>query len=511
MKINKHLINFARKYPFVAHYGYSVLKNYWHLKADFVNYHFDKSKATVSKDLIVDFNKNRPYGPKKKICYAPFNNMHFQIDGNVSACSFNYDFLIGNVNKNTIKEIWNSENANAFREKLGNYNFDLCKSCEKVLQAKNYNSFPPLKYDMHADDNAAYPTQMSFEMSDLCNFECVMCNENFSSLIRKRKGLPPQKFNYPERFFDELLEFIPHLKIATFIGGEPLLIKSYFRIWEAILKHNNTCSIHIQTNASYLPPRFLEMLETGQFDIGISLDATEKTSFEQIRINADFEQIQENINVLKSFMDKGKVNLNINFCPLVLNWKEIPKIVEYSNRLNIPLKIVNVENPRNLSLQHRQATFLQHIIQALESTTFSNPQNIIQEKNIQSFQQYVQHLKFLQHEATQREAFFTTIEKEIAVKFETLFDTSSLFNNFSAEQRKQLHQRSTELITQLNQDEAIQRQTMFRVYYALYKFKHTNDGAASNNFEYGSSVLLNVIREFYALIMDEQHSVAVPN
>ena len=505
MKINKNIINFARKHPFVSNIGYNTLKIYWSLKSIFVDYNHTDINSTVHENLIIDFNKNRPYGPKKRICYAPFNNMHFQINGDVSACSFNYDFILGNVNKNSIKEIWNGENANAFREKLGNINFEQCKTCENVLKSKNYNAFPPLKYDMFADDHSIYPTQMSFEMSDLCNFECTMCNENFSSLIRKRKGLAPQKNSYSNTFFDELLEFIPYLKTATFIGGEPLLIKSYFRIWEDILRLNKHCTIHIQTNASILPPRFIEMLDTGQFDIGISLDATNKSTFECIRINSNFDEIEKNVLLLKSFMDKRKVNLNINFCPLISNWHELPTMVEFCNNLNIPLKIVNVENPRNLSLQHKNSNFLHNIIQKLEVIEiYENGNNhLIRNKNISSYKQFVKQLNFIKSEALRREQLFIEMKEEMNFKFIELFNQSSLLNNFSATQREQLKFNITKYIDSLSDNTALKVRIKFRIYYSLYQFKHTSNGVSSTDFNTAYSILENVALEFYKLETDE--------
>jgi MoaA/NifB/PqqE/SkfB family radical SAM enzyme len=501
MKIDKNIRNFVKNYPLISNIGYTYIKEWWKLKANFINYKYPNNPefASVPQNLIINFNKNRPYGPKQKICYAPFNNLHFQINGNVSACSFNYDFIIGNINKNTIKEIWFGEKANEFRNKLSNYNFEMCKSCENVLKSKNYNSFPPLKYDMYADNDMNFPTQMSFEMSDLCNFECIMCNENFSSLIRKRKGIPQQNFSYPDNFFDELNEFIPHLKIATFIGGEPLLIKPYFKIWEEIIKQNPSCAIHTQTNASFIPPRFLELLQSGQFEIGISLDATNKEIFEKIRINSNFDVVEKNILILKSLMDKNLVTLNINFCPLVINWKELPEMVKYANKLDIPLKIVNVENPRNLSLQHRDFEYINEVITNLEKHQFSNSQNIIHKKNIESYYQFIKHLKYLLKEAKNRNEVFIEIVNNLDFKFKQLFQESSLFNNFTDEQRIELYESISKYINELPTIDVIKEKIKFRIYFSLYKFKHTNNGNASTDFNYGYSILENVAFEFYLL------------
>lgn len=508
MNPNKKLIFISRKFPLVSNFGFSILKSYWHFKSFFVNYNFpsDDNKATIDKNAVEDYNKLRPYGPKRKICYAPFNNLHFQINGNVSACSFNYDFIIGDINKNSINEIWFGDKANEFRRKLSNYNFEMCKSCEEVLKAKNYNSFPPLKYDIYSDDNTNYPNQMSFEMSNLCNYECVMCNENFSSLIRKRMNLPKQKFNYPESFFKDLQDFIPYLRNTTFIGGEPLIIKPYFRIWEDILRLNNLCTIHIQTNASYLPPRFLEMLETGQFDIGISLDAITKEVFEKIRINSKYEEVIENIATLKQYMDKHKVNLNINFCPLTLNWQEIPAILNYANELNIPLKIVNVENPKNLSLQHRNSSYLNGVIDYLGKNKVYETKNIVQKKNVQSYIQFINQLNYFTSQSQERERAYVYEKKDVFTNFRHLFNHSSLFNHFTSEQRQELYEVSIAYLNKISIHEKVKERTLFRIYYSLYKLKHTNNGEASTNIDYGKYILKKIIKEYYDLESEEESS-----
>jgi len=503
MKINKTIINFARKHPFVSNIGYNTLKIYWRLKTIFVDYNHTDIHSTIHKDLIIDFNKNRPYGPKKRICYAPFNSMHFQMNGDVTACCFNSTFIIGNVNENSINEIWNGERANHFREKLENFDFEYCKSCEKVLQSKNYSSFPALKYDLYADDNTNFPTQMSFEISDLCNFECIMCNENLSSSIRKRKGLPPQKNIYPDSFFEQLKDFLPTIESATFIGGEPLLIKTYFRIWEDILRLNAKCTIHIQTNASYLSSRFLDMLETGQFDIGVSLDALEKSIFEMIRVNSNFETIQQNIKTLKSYMDRGKVNLNINFCPLTKNWKELPMMIEYCNSLAIPIKILNVESPRNLALLHRDADYINNIIVELEKVTFKKDNHIISKKNMDSYFQFINQLHYLKKEADKRKQMFLSIKEDMDAKFDILFLETNFLQNFTTEQKKQLNKEIDILIEELTMaNTSLKEQLKFRVYYNNLQFD-SNNAVSFTDYDQVKQTLVNVINEFYHLLSEK--------
>ena len=254
--MKNELIKIAVKYPAISNRLHGFVKRLWYIKSHFINYNYPEHKqlATVTKEQLIKYNENRIYGPKKKFCYAAFNNIHFSTNGDVSSCSFNDNSKIGNIHNNTLKEIWNSTLAENFRNIISNCNLSKCENCSNHLKMENYTSFPPIKYDYYSSDHSNFPTQMSFEISNLCNLECIMCNEELSSQIRKNKAkLPPLKNVYPDNFAEQLKEFIPHLKTATFIGGEPLLIKKYYEIWDRILKINPQCKIHIKQMQPLFP------------------------------------------------------------------------------------------------------------------------------------------------------------------------------------------------------------------------------------------------------------------
>lgn len=507
MKVSKGIKKIVNRYPKVAQLGYSSLQKYWKLKANYSDYDYpvDTTKANVTKEQVIDYNKNRPYGPKKRICYAPFNNLHFLMDGSVSACSFNYDYILGNINDESVKEIWTGERAAHFRSMLANYNFEKCASCKNVLDAKSYSSFPPLKYDIHSSDDAQYPTQMSFETSNLCNYECIMCYEDFSSLIRKNRAkLPPVKSSYPADFTEQLKEFIPHLSIATFIGGEPLLIKSYFEIWEEIIKTNPNCTIHIQTNASYLPPRFLELLESGQFEMGVSIDSPDKETFEKIRINSNFDEVEANIETLAGYLKRGKIFMNFNFCPLTVNWHQIPDMVEYANSYNIPLKVVNVENPRHLALVHRDAAYLENVYQSLVLHFDDFQSNsIIANKNIQAFNDFIRNIKFLSETARVREKQLAKLYhysfEDICHKLEQTIEQNQLFSNFDAPAKQALIKSIKENIFPKYKEEEILKRVIARIIYIFEINEHEEDSPSSKDLEKGLTQFKRMIGEFYLL------------
>lgn len=405
----KHLINIKKSlsnYPKLSSLGLQSLQQYWKIKSVFQQYNYPTipNAATISKELVLNYNKNRLYGPQKRICYAVFNNLHIDRYGNVNSCSFNADLFLGNLNENSLTEIWNGEKRKNFEHTLGNYNLDKCMACKAVIVSKNYSSFPGLKYDLHSNNEATFPTQMSFELSDLCNYACIMCSEDYSTAIKKNKNIPIQKNKIPLDFIDQLDEFLPHLKIATFIGGEPMLIKIYYQIWEKIIAKNKNCSIHVQTNGSLLSPRFLDLLKTGQFEIGVSLDAPTKETFEKIRLNADFDIVKENINILIDYKNKGLISLNFNFCPLVQNWKEMPQMINYANEVGVPIKILNVTSPHQHAIYSRNSAYILNVIQFLKNAQIIRSEHFVSDINIKVFETYIEGISYFYDAAVKRES-----------------------------------------------------------------------------------------------------------
>ncbi len=507
MKITKNLKLIAGKYPVLSLLGYNMLKKYWNIKANFIDYDYPKHPiaATIPIDKIKDFNKQRAFGPMKRICYAPFTNLHFQMNGDVSACSFNYDYTIGNIHHQTIKEIWFGDKATEFRNTLAGFNLDKCLSCKKVLVSENYSSFPPLKYDIHASDTTDFPTQMSFEISNLCNYECIMCNEDFSSLIRKNRAkLPPVKYYYPNNFIEQLKEFIPHLKIATFIGGEPLLIKQYFEIWNEILKVNKNCTIHIQTNGSFLPPQFLEMLESGQFEMGVSIDSPNKKTFELIRINSNFDEVEQNIHTLLAYKKRDKIFMNFNFCPLTINWKEMPEMLDFANKADVALKIVNIETPRHLALQYRSASFLSEVFEVLSTHHFIVDNNsLVIKRNMETYQDFLSSLIFYKDQALKRDVIFDELQRyridELFKKLEILISTNLLFNNFSVQDKNMIFEEMQSYIMLKIKEELIIKNVLIRIIQGFTESEHEVDNNTSKDTKPGLVMFKRVVDEFKLL------------
>ena len=145
-----------------------------------------------------------------------------------------------------------------------------CEICYAQFESRNFSGLRARLYDHLAEE--LYPERdgrflpmpkvMEFEISNVCNLECAMCSGYWSSAIRaNREKLPPLKSPYDEDFVKQLEAFIPHLQEAKFLGGEPFLIKTYYQIWDLIIRLNPGIAVSITTNGTILNPRIKEMLE----------------------------------------------------------------------------------------------------------------------------------------------------------------------------------------------------------------------------------------------------------
>lgn len=499
----------AIKSPKISGFAYGLLKVIWKVIAEYKHYSFSTVKSTIAMNEIKKFNKNRPYGPKKYICYAAFNNLHFQMNGDVSSCCFNYDLFLGNIYKSTLKEIWFGDLANNFRITMAEANMDRCLSCKNSLLSENYNSFPGLKYDFYSSDIINYPTQMSFELSNLCNYACIMCNEDFSSIIQKQKGIKSNELLTKDlaNLINQLDEFIPYLKITTFIGGEPLLIKEYFSIWERIILLNEKCKIHIQTNGSVINQKFLNLLESKQFEIGVSLDSINKRTFEMIRLRSKFDVVWDNFQTLLKYYKEGKITLNINFCPLTVNWHELPEMVEFANKYEVVLKVVSVYNPRNLALQHQKASYLKNVFDRLSEYIPLELNNLVCKRNINVFYDFLNSLKYLTEKAIKRESLLKDLYnlsiEELESKHRNIYFNSILFSHYSLNEKIIIFEYSQNYINTKCLNVDLYKLLLCRLIQMFEENSLISEPLKTKNIEKGYNMFNNIVDEYIILIKAE--------
>lgn len=391
------IINSLLRNPITSSLINRGMKVYRLASVKLVDFKYEDSKnPSLTKEELIHYNKHRKLGAKKNLCMAPSTSMFFSFSGEVLMCSQNRVDILGNVNKNTLSEIWFNEIRYNLDEKINkNYNLkEGCYRCELSIKSKDYNSLYSQNNDFHIGKAAKYPKRMGFELHNFCNLECIMCNGEFSSAIRvnreKRKPLP---FVYSDEFLNQLDEFLPHLKYADIVGGEPTLITYYYKIIDKILQLNPKCLIHIQTNATVLKDKFKEQLKKGNFEIGLSIDSLDEKIFVSIRKNLVWKDFKSNLDYYIEESKANRIKLTVNFCPMPINSTQIIPVIEFCNKHKLPLYFCMVESPFICSYLSTSALFIEKVIKEISNNNL--PSSTYYESNNKN--QLLSFIELLKH------------------------------------------------------------------------------------------------------------------
>lgn len=324
-------------------------------------------------EWLKNYNKNRSYKHSKYLCHAPYNSMYFNVYGEVAPCWLTLE-KIDSYPQKSIREIWFGEKFSSLRAAMKGTEFhEKCATCRQNLEQGNYVSVLSKLYD-YQYKKLEYPTVMEFELSNRCNLECVMCKGELSSTIRQNRDLlPPLEMVYDDAFIDQLEEFIPHLKEAKFLGGEPFLIDIYFKIWEKMALINPGIKITITTNGSVYNQKVKRVLDSLDCNIIFSIDSIYKSTYENIRINGNLERVLANFEHFRTYTSQRKNFMGISVNPLRKNWKELADYVKFCNEKEVSIWFNTVVYPFSEALWTLSANELQEIYEVLSAKTKEIP------------------------------------------------------------------------------------------------------------------------------------------
>jgi radical SAM protein with 4Fe4S-binding SPASM domain len=198
----------------------------------------------------------------KTFCMYPWIHFHAYPNGDsYPCCMADMQFPVGNMRKNTIKEIWNQEPMREMRRAMLNDTpVSACNRCYEqdavgLMSGRRSANKHHGHHINRVHNTQADGTLEQFELtywdirfSNLCNLSCRSCGHIFSSSWYKDQAAisgPEWKsknkvLNYAGRFetdaWDQLLEHLDHVEQIYFAGGEPLLMEEHYNILEELVK-----------------------------------------------------------------------------------------------------------------------------------------------------------------------------------------------------------------------------------------------------------------------------------
>lgn len=262
---------------------------------------------------------------------APWTHMHFMPNKDVNPCCLSpIDQTLGNMGKQTIKEIWNSDVTKQLRKDMLN-GVPSPRFCNRCYE-KEEDGFTGLRKHM----NDSYSKQhwdvvestqpdgtvdelnlvhWDFRFSNICNQSCRTCGIEFSTQwhgdwiklwnVPKDKQPPMVKqiwndLDSFEKDFEGLFEKVEYIHFA---GGEPLITDEHYRVLEKLIeKKQFDVRIRYSTNFSSLKYKKYDLVEMWKKFKNIELMASLDDfgpRYNYMRKGGDWDTVVANFNRLK--------------------------------------------------------------------------------------------------------------------------------------------------------------------------------------------------------------------
>jgi len=309
----------------------------------------------------------------RTFCIIPWTQVRIDPNGRLfPCCKISPEFERTNINDlENFDQWWNGQALRDLRKNLHHgVAVDLCHRCwndeaaGKSSLRQEYNKrlskHADLKRIYHSQDFVApgLPKSFDLNLSNICNFKCVMCTPRFSSRINAEIHQHASQFTqlgirslqdnidytWPEKaMFQKLLsEAIPNMRVLELKGGEPLLISNLKELIKKV-EHKHLGVISITTNGSVpFDQDFIDELEKFQHIwISVSVDGVHHHG-EYIRYGSSWSQTDQTIKQIQKLDNcTFKLNTVLHF----YSTATFPGIADYALTNNLDLDILMCYHP----------------------------------------------------------------------------------------------------------------------------------------------------------------------
>ena len=336
----------------------------------------------------------------KTFCILPWIHFYANPDGNVLPCCIgDHRLPLGNVQKNSITEIWNSDPYKEMR--LNMLSGNRCKECTSCYQSEDaeVNSFrQSVNKDYAEFFNFADETNsdgsldtmklkyLDIRWSNICNFKCRSCSSTYSSSWAtedNKQGQNKSVFifaggNNNDLLYEQIKPYISEVKEIYFAGGEPLLMDKHYDILKHLIDINNTdIKIRYNTNLSSLTFKNISVIELwkkfSNVHLNVSLDSWGYRA-EYIREGTEWKTIIDNINTVKT--NCPHINLGVSSVISAFNVYTLPEFTDYllDNRLfeASSISFYNLIHPNFYSFDIFDTETKTEIIKKLSERNYNN-------------------------------------------------------------------------------------------------------------------------------------------
>jgi hypothetical protein len=293
---------------------------------------------------------NEPIKEKRLFCSKPFE--WFEVTqlngrgGTYLCCPSWLDTTVGNLQNQSVDEIWNGEKAQEIRRSILDGSFKYCNYSRCAFLQMESGPVQPIEEVTDPDLKTVIDQQLTalpygpkkvictYDQS--CNLSCPSCR----SQVIVETDHESEILNIQDKLKREALEDADYLHITG--SGDPFG-SPYFRKWLQTMKREempNLKQLHLQSNAQLWTPRMWNTIPEEirplitSADIGI--DAASPETYLINRRGGTFEQLLRNLEFISTLRKEGPLKfLKISMVVQSNNFREMPDFVELGYRYGV--------------------------------------------------------------------------------------------------------------------------------------------------------------------------------
>ena len=283
--------------------------------------------------MHVDTLKFYKYSPVKKpiykgkFCSAPFDIMQIDEDGDVMlcGCQLHMPYVIGNIYKDTLQNIWLGVKADQVRQAVVDEDFTYCNwACSNLPILSDRPQVLPALLD--------FPKIIKIDLDRSCNLKCPSCRETV--IIEKNSP----KIEKQTELYNEIIKWARenpniHVSIVPVSSGEIFASHSGLQFLRSLIDYPyDNIRINITTNGTLLNKNqeLIKNIKHLINSVGISLDAATPKTYSIVR-GGDWQELMLGLEFIQS-IDISP--LRFSFCIQKNNWHEIKLFAELGNKFN---------------------------------------------------------------------------------------------------------------------------------------------------------------------------------
>ncbi|MDT8408389.1 MAG: radical SAM protein [Wenzhouxiangellaceae bacterium] len=283
-----------------------------------------------------------------RFCANPFGQLDVYSSGNLHMCCNAWlTRPIGNLNRQSVEQAWNSTAARQIRESIFDGSFRYCD--HKVCPFIQNDSLPTLaeaaldpRFTEAIEQRQTrldyLPTFVNFCNDESCNLFCPSCR---TERINYNEG---PAFEKRSRLHDKLVQALfeqptdRRFRISVTGSGDPFASRVFREfLYNLDGRHLPNLEISLQTNGVLLTPRTWQRMHRIReriTDIIVSFDASRPQTYAVTRRGGHWPTLLENTRELGRLRSTGELRfLKLDFVVQQANYREMPEFVELGKQL----------------------------------------------------------------------------------------------------------------------------------------------------------------------------------